>query len=1100
MADKLPTYGFLPWTRQGLSVNIREADTLGTSDGASILRANMDTKLDIEYTDAADAKQVASVTKTVNIIGPGDVTGIHTNSIVRVQPRNGITNFEANGLTYIEFYEEDFCWRYTPSKAAGAGNTSKLRPWLALVALTEEEFTLMPNNNGLPYISVKQEVFDFCFHHQNDTWAFAHVHFNNQLEAFEGVGLMTEVNNEIGANPDMAVSRLLCPRKLQKNTHYTCFLIPAFETGRLTGLGGDATGVPAQTPSWKKGAMPASTKRPFDFPVYYQWSFRTGNYGDFESLAMILKPFVMDKEQGKMKMDITDPGFNLQTVNNGSKTIGLEAALKPVDMEKDKWPPTNNTNAEDVQTVEKLKELLSLSADFVDTSQVLAAGKVFFSADLTDDPILVPPVYGVWHALVNKLDDPGNPPWVNELNLDFRNRAAAGFGTAVIQKRQEDFMHRAWLQVDRINEANKKIEQAILAKHILRAIMKKNIVNAGKDKIFMLTHSVQSFVLNQEGTKTIMKDFVDSRIPQASKSAAFRKITRPHTRTAIAAKTFSGASKIPLLVNQPTMISKFNLEEADPASVRGAKLVRPAEGTVNLTSVTTVITQALTQYNADPKNLAVEQLVTLLKTNVLETNTSQDKAALQNFANALVIDAPVRTELNNLITNIAQEPVTVGGDQFIQVRFNHVFFESFFGAGVNKKLIDNIFLEDITAAPQAAISPIASSAMLTQLQSNFTVYSTSAAALPKQAVLPALANISQTKSHLLKQLSPSATLASKILSTIRIFKKGVYVPLRKLIPIMEHPVYEEPVYEYLLELSKNYILPNIDKLPANSITVLQNNQSFIEAFLGGVNHEMSRELLWREFPTDQRGTYFRQFWNISDNVVIESVDEEQEKEIRLDIKKMHLWDHALGGNSPRENADNVVLVIRGELLKKYPNALVYAQKATYDPSNPTLPRKLKENTDGTSIKFPLFKADIDPDITLFGFDLDPEEAQGIRIEDRNESTAGKNAGWFFVIKERPGQVNFGLDDLTDDRGNDNIMPAPGQKPADWDDLAWEYLVNSKAELQQYHISFNKAITITNNAQQPEWGSNAADMAAILIQDPALLARHAAEMLPEKKTE
>lgn len=263
---------------------------------------------------------------------------------------------------------------------------------------------------------------------------------------------------------------------------------------------------------------------------------------------------------------------------------------------------------------------------------------------------------------------------------------------------------------------------------------------------------------------------------------------------------------------------------------------------------------------------------------------------------------------------------------------------------------------------------------------------------------------------------------------------------------------------------------------------------------------MSRELLWREFPTDQRGTYFRQFWNISDNVVIESVDEEQEKEIRLDIKKMHLWDNALGGNSPRENADNVVLVIRGELLKKYPNALVYAQKATYDRTNPTLPRKLKENTDGTSIKFPLFKADIDPDITLFGFDLDPEEAQGIRIEDRNESTEGKNAGWFFVIKERPGQVNFGLDDLTDDRGNDNIMPAPGQKPADWDDLAWEYLVNSKTELQQYHLSFNKAITITNNAQQPEWGKNAADMAAILIQDPALLARHAAEMLPEKKTE
>ena len=27
-----------------------------------------------------------------------------------------------------------------------------------------------------------------------------------------------------------------------------------------------------------------------------------------------------------------------------------------------------------------------------------------------------------------------------------------------------------------------------------------------------------------------------------------------------------------------------------------------------------------------------------------------------------------------------------------------------------------------------------------------------------------------------------------------------------------------------------------------------------------MNHELARELLWREYPTDQRGTYSRQFW------------------------------------------------------------------------------------------------------------------------------------------------------------------------------------------------------------------------------------------------
>ena len=31
----------------------------------------------------------------------------------------------------------------------------------------------------------------------------------------------------------------------------------------------------------------------------------------------------------------------------------------------------------------------------------------------------------------------------------------------------------------------------------------------------------------------------------------------------------------------------------------------------------------------------------------------------------------------------------------------------------------------------------------------------------------------------------------------------------------------------------------------------------------GLNHEFARELLWREYPTDQRGSYFRQFWDVS---------------------------------------------------------------------------------------------------------------------------------------------------------------------------------------------------------------------------------------------
>jgi hypothetical protein len=39
--------------------------------------------------------------------------------VVRTEPLNGITNFEPNYLALIEFYDEEFTWRYTPAAPVG---------------------------------------------------------------------------------------------------------------------------------------------------------------------------------------------------------------------------------------------------------------------------------------------------------------------------------------------------------------------------------------------------------------------------------------------------------------------------------------------------------------------------------------------------------------------------------------------------------------------------------------------------------------------------------------------------------------------------------------------------------------------------------------------------------------------------------------------------------------------------------------------------------------------------------------------------------------------------------------------------------------------
>ena len=216
-----------------------------------------------EGLDGATTSQ--TVTKKINVVGPGDVKNISERVVVRVNPARNIHNFEANNLAYIEFYEEDFLWRYTPASPdmANVTNSKRLRPWLALIVLKDDEFTEKYISDSLPYISVKSDKFDNAFHQPSQTWAFGHVHFNQVLEAASAAALITEVTNELNADPDTAVCRLLCPRKLNKNTQYTAFLIPSFETGRRSGLGLEPAGVLAQETSWIKKWYPGQQAKAF---------------------------------------------------------------------------------------------------------------------------------------------------------------------------------------------------------------------------------------------------------------------------------------------------------------------------------------------------------------------------------------------------------------------------------------------------------------------------------------------------------------------------------------------------------------------------------------------------------------------------------------------------------------------------------------------------------------------------------------------------------------------------------------------------------------------------------------------------------------------
>jgi hypothetical protein len=199
----------------------------------------------------------------------------------------------------------------------------------------------------------------------------------------------------------------------------------------------------------------------------------------------------------------------------------------------------------------------------------------------------------------------------------------------------------------------------------------------------------------------------------------------------------------------------------------------------------------------------------------------------------------------------------------------------------------------------------------------------------------------------------------------------------------------------------------------------------------------------------------------------------------------------------------VVLSIRGELLKRYPTAVIYAHKAAWqtgsdgriDKSLIRVPVALTAAEEAkpprNKVKTPLYEAKVEPDITFFGFDLTAVEARG------NPDT--DDAGWFFIIKERPGEPQFGLD-----------IARNGAPINSWSDLAWDDvtlengLLRLQAGMNEYQLT-----TAPPSSEGPEelaqhledkqlrWdrNTNAADVAYVLYQLPVLVAVHAAEMLP-----
>lgn len=162
---------------------------------------------------------------------------------------------------------------------------------------------------------------------------------------------------------------------------------------------------------------------------------------------------------------------------------------------------------------------------------------------------------------------------------------------------------------------------------------------------------------------------------------------------------------------------------------------------------------------------------------------------------------------------------------------------------------------------------------------------------------------------------------------------------------------------------------------------------------------------------------------------------------------------------------SVVLIVRGQLLRRYPNTVVYATAATAE-----------RRIDTAAIPIlPVFAGVLEPDITFVGFDFDVDAA-----------TAGN--GMMFVLQEQPTEPRFGLDAVTG--------AAPGA-PGAWSDLSWDHVdvdPGGFLSLGAFGSPTNRPLTLNAGSVRATFDSDAGQFAAITFQRPFRAAVHASEIL------
>jgi hypothetical protein len=615
---------------------------------------------------------------------------------------------------------------------------------------------------------------------------------------------------------------------------------------------------------------------------------------------------------------------------------------------------------------------------------------------LHDQAAVAPPIYGGLHVNRDAIpDDPASTvDWVDELNVGIPTRVAAGLGAEYVRANQETLMARAWEQVGAIREANRRRGMGQLATAVTESLHAKhvNTLNLGEAVSLAAPAATHIRPWADDGPPLATAIAV-SVMPTAAGSNSFARFVRPGGPIARAAEV-RASSVIARAMAGEIAVPAARTRPSFP--VADTPPPPPPPG-----STATVAVQAERSVAAAKDLIMLQAYVNTARVNGL-TDTA---AVLTEDLSALDVD-----------TDAARTGNLQQLGQSITPRLDNV------AAGIATALAR-------LTNPVPGQTGAAATAIGVQLDTD------------------------RLHTRLIAAMHPGDRIAQRLAAEID-------MPARlgdpmALTPVMDHPTFPAPMALALLSSAPNWFLPGIGEFPAESTTLLAANGEFIESFLVGLAHEFNRELLWREFPTDMRGSPFQVFWPRPDGAA--------------DIPPIHTWTGHLGTHLTLGADEVSVLLVRGTVVRRFPSMVIAAAPALRaEPGAPPV-----ADVDPANWKPPLFVIAIDAQTTAYAFGIPPDDL-------RPPPTASK-PGWYFAFQEHSSRIRFGFD-------------IANTEFTTWNDLDWNRILAAHPDGARRFARADAALASPANPGDMQWNRDATDIARITLQRPFRMLIHASELV------